>query len=368
MPTPLSLVDEVEAAMQEASTSKRFATMQRVTDLFTQGAGRFTDDQIALFDGVFARLITHIEERALVELSQRLRSIANAPRDTVSQLARHDNIAVAGPILSDSPRLSDEYLIEIANTKGDAHLAKIAGRSQINEAVTDVLVDRGNCEVTNELAVNPGARFSTMGMSKLVMHADGDDRLSQSMARRTDIPPRMFRQLFAQATEVVRARMLASADPSQKDSIKNILAEISVQVARNTTTAKQRVAAKIYMRPIAQDTRLIQKKIFEYAGKKRLPEVIAGLSLLSAIPFEQIEQLFCASNIFGLMVLCKSLAMDWQATYMLIVASPTSADIRPHQVEEIKIQYDSLQISSAKRLIHFWQRRKTISEPELKAL
>ena len=44
------------------------------------------------------------------------------------QLAHDDDIAVAGPVLTQSPRLQETELVELAKTKGQAHLAVIAGR------------------------------------------------------------------------------------------------------------------------------------------------------------------------------------------------------------------------------------------------
>src|ERR1700692_2585867 len=120
-----SIIGEVESALHGATDAKRVDVLRRVTDLFLGDAEIITSDQTALFDSVMGQLITHIESRALVELSGRLAPIANAPLDTVRALARHDDIEVSGPILAGSERLTDDDLIEIANTKSNGHLAKI---------------------------------------------------------------------------------------------------------------------------------------------------------------------------------------------------------------------------------------------------
>jgi hypothetical protein len=55
------------------------------------------------------------------------RPIDTAPLRVVQRLARHDEIAVAEPLLRESKRLGMIDLIEIANTKSQAHLAAIGG-------------------------------------------------------------------------------------------------------------------------------------------------------------------------------------------------------------------------------------------------
>lgn len=358
MSRAVSIISEVEAALHGASDAKRGDVLRRVTDLFVGGAAAATPEQTELFDGVIGQLISHIESRALVELSRRLAPIANAPLDTVRALARHDDIEVSGPILAGSERLTDDDLIEIAKTKSNEHLAKISGRAHLKETVTDILVDRGDSEVANELAINSGARFSQIGMAKLVMRADSDDRLTESVARRTDIPPVLFRQLLAQATEVVRNKLLSAAPPGRQDAVKQILAEIATQVSRKPATAQNGVEALRLMQAFSQDTELLKRKTQEFASLKRVAEVNAGLSMLSGLPFEQIDRLFHTSNGFGLMVLCRTLALDWQTTQAIILAGDTAEE----QLVDLRDQYNALSIPSAQRLVRFWQARQKVAK------
>ena len=132
-----SLIAELEDAIQSGSKDKRVETLRRITDLFVADSDRLSDQQIDVFDDVLGHLIKRIEAKALAELSRRLAPINNAPIDVVRRLARDDNIVVAEPILAVSARLSDNDLIDIANTKTRAHLLAISARPQIGEAVTD---------------------------------------------------------------------------------------------------------------------------------------------------------------------------------------------------------------------------------------
>ena len=272
-------------------------------------------------------------------------------------LAGHDDIEVSGPILEKSERLTDEDLVAIAKTKSQAHLAKIANRVRLNDMVTDVLVDHGDSEVANTLATNSGAQFSKIGMAKLVMRADGDERLAESIGRRTDIPPHVYRQLLAQASDVVRSKLLASAPAGSQDAIKSLMAEISAQVTPKAGAMHHYAAAERALRPFAQDTELTKKKILEFANTKRIAEVAVGLSILSGVSVEQIDRLFLTGNGFGLMVLCKSLSLEWQDACVIIMASRASA-----QTMELREQYAALTVPSAQRVLRFWQGRQTVAK------
>ena len=116
--------------------------LRGVTDLFVNGAEAFADEHVAVFDDVIGRLIEKADRPALTELSGRLAPIDNAPANVIDRLARHEDIAIAGPILQKSNVVTDQTLAEVAGAKGEKHLAAIAGRPLISEAVTDVLVGR----------------------------------------------------------------------------------------------------------------------------------------------------------------------------------------------------------------------------------
>ena len=68
----LSIVDEVEAAINLGSAEKSLDAVRRVTDLFLSSAGSFDKEQIELFDRVLERLIKTIEIRALADVSARM--------------------------------------------------------------------------------------------------------------------------------------------------------------------------------------------------------------------------------------------------------------------------------------------------------
>ena len=126
MSQALQIIDELEVALKSNSTERHLSILKSVTGLFLAGHDRITEEVSAVFDGVMVRLIEYVESRARIELSRDVAPIANAPENVIHRLARDDDIAIAGPVLVLSPRLTDENLVEIAESKGQSHMGKIA--------------------------------------------------------------------------------------------------------------------------------------------------------------------------------------------------------------------------------------------------
>src|SRR5580698_85046 len=184
----LPLIDELEAALGSGSIDRRIDMLTRVTDLFINGAERFSEDHVGVFDDVMARLVNTIEAKARARLADRLAPIANAPLNVIHLLASDDDIEVARPILIRSERLNEDSLLATANSKSQRHLQAIAQRNSLSEAVTDILVERGDRDVVHSVVKNQGARFSDAGFRILVNRSSGDDALASELGMRGDIP------------------------------------------------------------------------------------------------------------------------------------------------------------------------------------
>ncbi len=351
------IIDELETALKAGSTDRRIEVLRRVTTLFVNNAKDYTAEQAALFDDVIGWLVGEIEKEALVELSRQLALIPSAPPGIIRRLACDDAVEVAGPVLAKSNRLSDRDLIDIAESKGQAHLAQIAARPSLNEAVTDVLVERADSTVARTLAENAGARFSATGLWQLVKRADNDEGLAQSIADRPDVPAYMFRQLVMQATDRVRQKLLASSNLGARTSVEQILGEISdrfrtAALSRDYSQARRNIGA------LGQDTQRIKVALMELAHDEKLPELIFALSVLSAVPVELIEQLMHEGDSFGLLVLCKATALDPSIMHAVLAARPGAAKLPEQELDELSAVYLKLSISSAQRALRFWQTHK----------
>ena len=104
--------------------------------------------------------------------------------EVIRHLALDDEIAVAGHVLAHSSRLGTDTLVEVATTKGQDHLLAISARTNLPEAVTDVIVDRGEGKVIRKLANNATARFSEAGYSGIVARAEHDEELVEILGLR----------------------------------------------------------------------------------------------------------------------------------------------------------------------------------------
>jgi uncharacterized protein (DUF2336 family) len=184
------LLIELDTVLTRAPPAWRNTTLRRLTDLFLIDAASYSDDQVAVFDDVISRLIEKSDRPTLIELSTRLARVQNAPCRVVGTLARHADILIAGPLLEKSNVLTDADLVEIADKeRRDPNLLMmIAARPQLNEAVTDVLIRRGNAALARKIIDRTDAPISESSFARMVTSVENDKELAAAIAKREDLP------------------------------------------------------------------------------------------------------------------------------------------------------------------------------------
>jgi uncharacterized protein (DUF2336 family) len=342
MNTQQSLMDELESAVQSGSREMRIDALRRITDLF-----------------LLTHLVERVETHARAELARRLAPVDQAPNEVIQRLARDDEIAVAGPVLTQSPRLTSADLVDIARQKGQGHLLAIAGRDQLEMSVTDVLVDRGSRDVVQTLAGNTRAAFSQSGYATLVKRADGDETLSEKLGRRLDIPLALFRDLLSRATEAVRARLLASVSEDQRDGIRRVLADISSEISKEVPVARNIEDAKRLAGLMKETGRLNEAEIMTFARHMKYEEVIAGIAVLCGVPFDLIDRLMDSDRGDALLVPCKAAGLQWATMRAILELRGTRRRTAEHEIEAASGEFEKLSAATAARVLRFWQVRQT---------
>lgn len=359
MGSPASLLPELEEVVQHGSAEKRAETLRRITSLFLDGAQVFGDRHVALFDDVIGYLIDEIEAKALAELARRIAPVPNAPAGVISTLANNDDIAVAGPVLKQA-RLAEPELMRIAETKSQAHLLAVSTRSGISEALSDILVARGDREVARSIATNRNASLSEQAFTTLVKRAEQDGVLAEKVGMRTDIPPRLFRQLLMQASEVVQKRLLAQAKPETQLEIRKILAKVTDEVAAKAAP-RNYAAALTKVRAMHKERRLTEADIAQFADSGEYEETIAALATVCAVPVEVVDRLMNGERADPVLILARAVGFGWPTVKAVMNARPGNKPTA-QALDAAFENFERLTATTAQRVVRFWQVRQGTGE------
>jgi uncharacterized protein (DUF2336 family) len=353
----LPLLDELDSVLTSGSIARRIEILTSLTDLFINGAPRYSQDQIGVFDDVMVRLVNAIEAKARVKLAERLAPIANAPTNVIHLLAFDDDIEVARPVLAQSERLSEQGLMATANSKSQQHLFAISQRNSLSEALTDILVERGDRAVVQAVVKNRGARFSDNGFRSLVNRSSGDDALASEVGARSDIPRRHFLMLLDRASNTVRAR-LAAENPQAGTAIDGVVAEVAGGIrteARNASPAF--AAAEAAVERQNRIRRIGEAEIYQYARDRKFEETAIALSIMCDTPIDVVERALLDPGAEIVLILAKVAGLSAATTKAILLLRAADRGMSTEDLERALVSFNKLQTETARRVLGFFRTR-----------
>lgn len=359
-----SLLADIDEVLTRSPHAQRVDALRRVTDLFVKTVPSLTEEQAAVFDAVFQRLVTNIEATARAELSQKIAFLPQAPHGVVRGLALDPDIQVAQPVLQHSRVLRDDDLISVAETHGKDHMLAIARRDELAPAVTDVLVERGDHDVIRAVAANDGARLSRSGFHRLIDRSKGDADLQETIGTRPDLPDDCYPALLAQATETVIRKLSATRVFNDASRVRRVTHDAADRFAAILIDGESDLAdAMAELQALRDRGQLDERMLRDFARRRQMAYVLAGICLICDLGLAITRRLFMLDTLDPLVVVAKANGISWLTLRDILRASEER-----HATEAALTlafdNYTKMSRETAKRIIRFWQVRDPAMRPQ----
>lgn len=347
-------LSKLAALAKDSSVSGRKGLITALTDLFV-GSGDDKDEQMSLlFGDIVLKVLGQLEEETRMILAKRVCNEEQAPRDLMVKLAR-DKISVAGPVLEHSPVLSSNDLVEIAADAPMEHLGAIAGRRTVDEAVTTVLVDRGDSKVLSKVAENKGAEFAKSSFLKLVEKARADETIQAALIDRVDLPEEAAKALVPLLTEELQGRVSAlGAD----NTLVQLLAERAATevAARAQKLDDAREESNALIKEVLDKKTTIDDAVKMFARADRTAELGILLAKVSDLPPAAVSQLLFSTSDKPLIILCKAVGVRSEAYKDILTMRARRLQLGGVEVNDAIKRYAALSEKGAHRSMEVLRR------------
>ncbi len=349
-----SIVQDVESAIASGEETRRADTLRRLTGLFVDMSPQLNEDHVGVFDEVIMRLAHEIEFRARVELAERMADVANAPRRTVRELAFDQSIEIAKPILERSTRLDERDLVTIARERGQEHLLALSVRQNLTEAVTDVLVTRGDQRVVHSVAGNRTAAFSSHGFGTLVERAIADPRLQNILETRDDLSIERMDMLVTAAKERARRDLVASLGENSdllgeavEVGAEHVLADgSSIVLLEDLLAAVPRIDA------LEKAEGVNEEVVAQMLRETRIADALVAMGRLARMEPELMGQAYNAPHFDPILFVVKGIRFGWP-TFKLLLGIKAGRNPPQALLKTAFASYEALSVPTAQRVMRF---------------
>ena len=192
---------------EDALLRSRALITQRLAEIVSWPATRIAPHERQLAGDILIGLLRTASQDLRARCAVRLAQVVDAPKVVLRYLAR-DDIDIAQPLLDGSPALDDTDLIATIRASAAPHWLAIANRRNINETVTDALIQTGDAAVIAALLRNSFSRLSSFGVDGVVFMSREHKELAKALLLREEVKPAQGLTLFWWADAEARISIL----------------------------------------------------------------------------------------------------------------------------------------------------------------
>lgn len=185
----------------------RKAIVQRLCDIVSWPESRIPAYERQLAADILVGLLRTSGPELRARCALGLIQIHEAPKGLLRYLAK-DEINVSQPLLERGVSFDDSDLIATIRGGVAAHWLAMTRRRNLNEAVTDALVQTGDVAVIEAVLRNPNARLSTQGVDIIVARSRQTPSLPAMLVPRAELRPTQALVLFWWAKFEARLHIL----------------------------------------------------------------------------------------------------------------------------------------------------------------
>lgn len=353
----MSKLHRLIALAHEPSSAKRRELLREVTDIFFQSDSH-TQSDLALFGEVMTQLARELEDEVRIELADRIASIDLPPLQLLHHLA-FDTIEVAAPVVEQSPALTEQVLMSIAMTKGQGHLRALSRRTQVNQALADAIIDRGDDETLSVLVHNDGADLSRSAHEIVVARSEGSAVLQEEVVQRRQLPADLLNEMYFVVESHLRQQILvrnAELNPEELEAAlmlsRNRLAKQDGSLPSDFAEAE--AAVKAMQRAGSLGPRVLASMLRARENTKFL----IALASLSEIDFYTARRIVDRRELDALAIICKAANLDRPLFITFAVLMLDRQADAMGLARTYGDLYNALTRDAALRTIRFWRVRR----------
>ena len=355
------MLDTITDLAREKSSDKRRELLGRVADLFFDGSEHHTEQEAVIFRDIVLKMLDDVDMDGRVEFSERVAPQETLPADVARQLAQ-DEISVAGPMLQQSPVLTDEDFVEFSQSLSPDHLANIAQRETLSGVVTDALIEHGTRDVWHKVSQNQGAEITAKGFDTLVTNASGDRVLQANLTARPDITKEAAENLLPLLPPEGKAR-LAKLFSTNAEAAYTLVDKAQKQVMEQKLAGRKgRIETKLLISDVKEGKTVLSDALIHLADGDRGPDITHFLAAITEMDEAVVSNAFYQASDEPITILCKSLDVTVDAFTTLIRLRCNKLKQPLSEAGRCIARYKDIDVASAQRAMRFVQMRKNLGQ------
>lgn len=346
---------------KEPSSDKRRDLLRQITDMMMANPEKQTAESYGVLDGIAMSVVSDVTSEVRAQIAKALTE-SGLPLGKTARTLSLETIDIAGPVIERWHALTQSDLLEIVNTKSQAHMLAVTKRPDIEEPVSDALVSRGEDHVVASLLENSSAKIGRAAYEKISIRAGKGGSLQASFARRQNVPMDLMAKLYNSVATELRKEIL-----HQFKSVPQDVLDASLE--KSWSRVEKMYAAQ----PEGFEQAQIKLKKVESAGELK-PALLGRLlkegpqsrtlfflacAKLTDVDYHLVYRFFEERDLDAFALICRAAGFDHMLFSQLAQSMNKEGDT-PVCLESVTALYQAVPMDAAMRAVRFWKVRALI--------
>jgi uncharacterized protein (DUF2336 family) len=262
-------------------------------------------------------------------------------------------------VLRASPVLTDEDLLGVVRSRGQEHLRAVSERPSVSEAVSEVIVERGDDETLGTLLRNDGARLSRTATETAVERAKANPALHAATVERKGLPADLLNDMYFVVEARLRQRILEQNAAMDPILLESALAAGRARVATDDGALPADYGECLsYVEELKAANQLTPTMLARFLRSGSRTSFLIALAQLSDVDFHTASNIVEKKELDALAVICKAADLDRALFLTFAVVILGSSENAMGQAQTYARLYADLQRDAALRTLRFWRMRR----------
>ncbi|MBE7216877.1 MAG: DUF2336 domain-containing protein [Caulobacteraceae bacterium] len=348
-------LDALAALAEEPSSERRRELLREATEVFFAPRPP-APEVMALFEAAVEKLTGVVEAQLRADLSERLAPLSSAPRRLVQRLIGDEDGAVAAPLLARSSALTSEDLLRVASTGGQVHLRAVSTRSDLTEAISDRIVERGDDTTLGVLVANESAPLSRVASERVVSRAMVNPALHEAVVGRSSLPVDLLNQMYTAVEARLRQKILARNAALPPEMLEEALSAACTSVAQAQGVLPADYAVSVaYVDRLLEAGPIAAATLASFAKGRQTTRLAVALSRASGVDVPAVLRVLDRGDADAFALVCRAAGYDED----LFAALATAAMPGDEPVNLQVARFNALSRDAAGRVVRFWKVRQS---------
>lgn len=354
---PAPNIQQLVSLAHDRSTEARNRLYTQITDIFAAGDAEIVPTEARLMCDILRRLTHDVEKALRARVAERLATKSDMPRD-LAVLMANDEIEIAFPVITRSPLLTDQNLIDIVRQRGVQHQIATASREALSETVSAELVSTGNEDVIVTLLNNNSARIAEATLAFIADEAKRVDAYQKPLVRRTDLPESVRKSLLSWVSDSLKTYIAGNFEvdaETLQETLEEAVSDLDDYDARQQ---KKQVSAEDLVEKLNGRNELNAQFVLKSLRQGQVALFEAGFAKLLGVNISSLLRRIYNEDPTSLAVACRAMQLDWNGFKTVFGLSRRAKSIpmslQAQQIKELRQFYERLSHRDALNRMASW--------------